>query len=56
MISFKRYKITEHINEGWIVDHRKTIFSKWKQLFIFNIKSDAINGIEKHRKTRREYY
>ncbi len=54
---FKRYKITPHIEEGiFILEHRKTIFSKWKFLYNYNIKSDAIKGIEKQRKTRSEYY
>ena len=53
----KRYKITPHIEEGlFILEHRKTIFSKWKKLYTYNIKSHAIKGIEKHKKTRSEYY
>ncbi len=51
----KRYKITEHIQQGFILEHRKTIFSKWNQLLIFNSKTEAQNGIKKHREIRSEY-
>ena len=52
---FKRYKITEHIQEGFNLEYRKTIFSEWIFLLTYHSKSSAINGIEKHKKIRAEY-
>lgn len=51
---FKRYRITEHVNGGFILDHRK-LFGEWKQIFIFNSKTDAINGIKRHKEIKPEY-
>ncbi len=52
---FKRYRITPHIQEGFDLHYRK-LFGKWKKLWTYNIKTDAINGIERHKKIRSEYY
>ncbi len=52
---FKRYKITPHIQEGFVLEHRR-LFGRWKKLWTYNIKTDAINGIQRHKKIRSEYY
>ena len=52
----KRYRITKHIYEGYILDYRRTIFSNWERLLIFTSKHEALNGIERHKNIKPSYH
>lgn len=52
----KKYRITEHIcpGRGYILEYRPFL-GEWTQLYIFATKTDAINGIERHKQIKSEY-
>ena len=53
---FKLYRITEHINNGYMLEHRPHPFAEWQLLLIYPNKTNAIDGIRKHKQIRAEYY
>ena len=54
--NFKFYRTTPHIIEGVILEHRRTLLSEWNKLYTFNNKTEAENGIKKHKETSTTYY